>query len=93
MVQWLIERMRNKQADRAKALEAIGEAARAELHEALADYDRFVAPARDLTDGFLLGTARSSTGEEIPIRLPWASAAAHWLVQGGTGTGKTTRVA
>jgi hypothetical protein len=41
---------------------------------------------------FLVGTAHDSAGEPVPVRLSLADLTSHWLVQGGTGTGKTTFV-
>jgi hypothetical protein len=90
MGQWWMERLRDRRGDRAKSLAAVGQRAEAELREKLGDYDAFVEPARAVTDGLLVGTATSSLGTEIPIRLSWGNEYAHWLVQGGTGTGKTT---
>jgi hypothetical protein len=93
MVQWWIDRLRNRQADRAKALRAVQEASRQALRGTMAEYDAFAEPARAARDGLLLGTARSSAGEELVIRLPWGDEYAHWLIQGGTGSGKTTWIA
>lgn len=93
MVQSWFEFLRNRRADHDKAVRRVQHFAEHELREAMADYDAFVPQARKVTDGLLLGTARSSQKEEIPLRLPWGREYAHWLVQGGTGTGKTTWVA
>lgn len=90
MAQWWMERLRDRRGDRAKSLTAVGQRAEAELREKLGDYDAFVEPARAVTDGLLVGTATSSLGMEVPIRLAWGDEYAHWLIQGGTGTGKTT---
>src|SRR5206468_10309818 len=76
-----------------KAVQRGQDFAEQELRDAMAEYDALVPSARQVKDGLLLGTARSSQGEEIRFRLPWGREYAHWLVQGGTGTGKTTWVA
>src|SRR5262249_3186945 len=39
---------------------------------------------------FFLGTAKDSLGNEIPVRLGFKDAACHWLIQGSTGSGKTS---
>jgi hypothetical protein len=92
MVQWWIERLRDRRADQVKSVAAVKERASAEVREALADYDAFVGPMRAVKDGLRVGTARSSGGDEVPVHLAWGEEYAHWLVQGGTGTGKTTWV-
>src|SRR5262245_36309414 len=92
MAQWWMERMRSRSADRLTALAAVEKRAAAELRETVGDYDAFVEPARAIREGLLLGTATSSAGEEIPIRLAWGEEYAHWLIQGAPGTGKTTWV-
>lgn len=90
MIQWWIERFRDRGRDEAEAVEAVSKMSQEALREALADYDAFVPEAKAVKDGLILGTATSSAGEEVPIRLPWDEEYCHWLVQGGTGTGKTT---
>ncbi len=71
MVQWWIERLRDRRADQAEALRVVRAVAQGEFQAAMAEYDAFVEPARAIREGLLLGAARSSTGEEIPIRSPW----------------------
>lgn len=83
---------RKPAVDRDRAYEAVRAAAEQDLRQAFAEYDAFVSEARAVQDGLLLGTARSREDEEIPMRLQWNSEYCHWLVQGGTGTGKTTWV-
>jgi len=65
----------------------------AKTREVLKDYEAFIPHARHIRDGLLVGTAATFGGHDIPIRLPWGDEHAHWLVQGGTGTGKTTWIA
>ncbi|MBI3825648.1 MAG: DUF853 family protein [Candidatus Rokubacteria bacterium] len=85
--------MRSRGSDEERALRGVRGRAEREVREALAGYDAFVRDALSIEEGLVLGTARSATKEEIPLRLPWDAEYAHWLVQGGTGTGKTTWVA
>jgi len=92
MVQSWFEFLRNRNADHEKAVRYVQELSKRELREAMADYDAFVPSAQQVKDGLLLGTALSSQKEKIPLRLAWGREYAHWLVQGGTGTGKTTWV-
>jgi hypothetical protein len=89
---WL-DGFRDADRDRREALEATRERALRMERQALADYDRFVRPALRAAEGLFMGTARSSAGEEVPIRLPWGSELVHQVWCGGTGTGKTTGVA
>lgn len=90
MVQWVIEMLRNRQKDQTTALHIVRQSAESAVRASMTEYDAFVASAKSVHDGLLLGTARSSDGEEIPIYLPWGNEYAHWIVQGGTGAGKTT---
>jgi Type IV secretion-system coupling protein DNA-binding domain len=90
VIQWAVERFRNRWRDEAKAVEIVRAMSQEARRSALADYDAFVPDAESAGDGLLLGTATSSAGDDIPIRLPWNDEYCHWLVQGGTGTGKTT---
>jgi hypothetical protein len=92
MFRW-VEWSRDREEDQAEALRRVSETADRRFRAARESYDAFVEPARQLTDGLLLGTARSSRGEEIPIRLPWGEeATGHWEIEGGTGAGKTSWV-
>lgn len=90
MIQRVIEQLRGRTHDEKKALETVRETSLREAREAFADYDRFVVDAKAVKGGLLLGTGKPSTGESVDIRLPWDDEYCHWLVQGGTGTGKTT---
>jgi hypothetical protein len=93
MLRWWSELVRSRGVDAAKAFRAVEDVVRAEAREAMADYDAFVEPAKAVREGLLLGAGRSSAGEEIPVRLPWGDEHHHWLIQGGTGTGKSTWIA
>jgi hypothetical protein len=90
LLQRWMEWLRTGERDQTGAVRAVTERAEREVREAVAAYDAFVEPARAVTDGLHVGTANSSQGEQVPIRLPWGEEHSHWLVQGGTGTGKTT---
>ncbi len=91
MLERLIEIARGRAADQGKARAYLAHHAAESFREMLADYDAFVPHASRVEEPALpLGTARASSGEEIPVRLPWEDIYCHWLVQGGTGTGKTT---
>jgi hypothetical protein len=93
MLEWVVERLRRRRLDEVKAHAWVAEQAIAEFRELLADYDAFVPDAAEMRDpALLIGTARDSAGREIPIRLPLDDVFCHWLVSGGTGTGKTTFV-
>lgn len=93
MLERLIEVVRGRTADQAKAHAYLAEHAAASFREMLADYDAFVPHVSRVEEpALLLGAAKDSSGAEIPVRLPWEDVSCHWLVQGGTGTGKTTLV-
>ncbi len=86
-----IELTRRRAVDRMKARVYSVAAADSALRAAMADYDAFVDIAEAIGEpAFPVGTARNSAGDAIPIRLPIEALAAHWLIQGGTGVGKTT---
>ena len=93
MLEHLIEIARGRAADRAKAHAYLAEHAASSFREMLADYDAFVPHVAQIEEpALLLGTAKDSSDAESPVRLPWEEIFCHWLVQGGTGTGKTTFV-
>ncbi|MFI5398502.1 MAG: hypothetical protein ACHQ9S_23475 [Candidatus Binatia bacterium] len=85
--------MRGRMRDREKARAHVVDAATAVYRDAVGDHDAFARAAKKI-DGpsFLIGTARDSMGTPVPVRLPMDALSVHWLVQGGTGTGKTTFV-
>src|SRR5262249_22487203 len=61
------------------------------FREEVAEYDMFVSDMLKVKEPALsIGTARDSLGIEIPVRLGFKAAACHWLIQGGTGSGKTS---
>jgi hypothetical protein len=89
MSQWLIEALRKRSTDKAKALRAAADVRSSEFRRLAASYDAFVPAAESIRDGILLGTAEASDGRAVPIRLGCGDEYAHWTVQGGTGSGKT----
>ena len=90
LIRW-IELTRRRSVDRRKAQAYSAAVADAEFRAAMADYDSFVDVAGAVVEpAFPIGTAKDSAGDAIPIRLALDSLAAHWLVQGSTGVGKTT---
>lgn len=92
LMRW-IEALRRRDVDRRKA-QAHGHAtADAVFRAAMRDYDAFAEVAAHVgKSAFPVGTARDSRGSAVPIRLAAEALAAHWLIQGGTGVGKTTFV-
>ncbi len=91
--QGFMEWLRGRHGDRIKAMQTVQLTQQARTLEVLRDYEAFIPHARRIRDGLLVGTASASEERRIPIRLPWGDEHTHWLVQGGTGTGKTTWVA
>jgi len=93
MLQRWIEIMRGRARDRYLARTQIADEAARVYRDAVGDHDAFVDAAEKI-DGpsFLVGTARDSMDTPVPVRLPVEAIPVHWLVQGGTGTGKTTFV-
>jgi len=88
---WGFERLRGRARDEAKARRYLAEAAGSEFRELMADYDVFVEPLAAVPEpAVLIGTTRDSAGREIPVRLAADELYTHWLVQGGTGSGKTS---
>lgn len=92
LMRW-IEALRHRPVDQAKARAHSALTAEAAFRDAMGDYDAFAQRDRSVGDvAFLVGTARDSRGAPVPVRLSSAALAAHWLIQGATGTGKTTFV-
>jgi hypothetical protein len=91
LFQWGLERWRGRGRDEAEARAYIAEQASAVFREIMADYDVFVDHLAAVPEpSVLIGTTRDSTGTEIPVRLPADELYTHWVVQGGTGTGKSS---
>lgn len=88
-----VELVRGRTRDRQRARIVVADSSSAAYRDAVADYDTFVEVARRVKEpAFIVGTAHDSTGEEILIRLGVNDLAAHVLIQGGTGVGKTSFV-
>lgn len=89
----LVEALRGRGRDRQKARIVVADVASAAYREAVADYDAFVDVAKRVQEpSFTVGVAEDSSGTPVAIRLGIPDLAAHSLVQGGTGTGKTSFV-
>ncbi|HYR88533.1 MAG TPA: type IV secretory system conjugative DNA transfer family protein [Terriglobia bacterium] len=75
--------------DKMRALQKVYEQSskefRANLEERARSIEEFTGP-----EGMLLGLTPSQDDEGLNIRIPWGRENARWLIQGGTGTGKTT---
>jgi hypothetical protein len=83
--------MRRPRRDEVKARQYVADEASAVFREIMADYDVFVEHLAAVPEpSVLIGTTRDSAGAEIPVRLPAEELYTHWVVQGGTGTGKTS---
>ena len=92
-VQQVFEWLRDSRRDRAVAQQLAAAEARRTLRRATAPHDAFVKHARAVREGVVVGSARSSAGDRVTIRLPVAGLIPHALVQGGTGVGKSTWIA
>jgi hypothetical protein len=91
LTQHLLELWRRRGSDEAKAREYVAYQASSAFREIMADYDVFAEHLAEVPDpAFLVGTARDSAGREVPVRLAADDLFTHWLVQGGTGSGKTS---
>src|SRR6266851_871561 len=89
-LQWGLECWRRRGRDERQARQYVALQASAEFREIMADYDVFVEHLSEIPESaVLIGTARDSVGNEIPVRLPADELYTHWMVQGGTGSGKT----
>src|SRR5262245_13683273 len=83
--------IRGADSDRAKARDYLVNKFNETSHEAVAEYDAFVSHMLKVKEPALsIGTSKDSLGNEIPVRLGFKDAACHWLIQGGTGSGKTS---
>lgn len=93
MIGRLVERLRIREFDRQRAWRA----ARLDADRAAAienfDRDAVIGAIRQVAaPAILIGTMKNVGGERVPLRLAKKEFATHWLVQGGTGTGKTSFV-
>ncbi len=87
-----IQVARGHARDRQKARAEVARASARVFREAVGDYDAFVTTSQDKELALQIGTAGDAAGKMVRLRLSPDDFAAHWLVQGGTGTGKTTFV-
>lgn len=93
MIRQFVELLRGRTADRSKGRDYIAQRAQSYAREAMAEYDSFVPAMAAVSEpSFLLGSARDSQGKDVPVKLGRDEFSAHWLLQGGTGAGKTSFV-
>jgi len=86
----LIEALRRPQLDQLKARRLIRHQSEAAFREAVGDYDTFVPLVSEVSaPSFLVGTARTFTGESVPVHLSLRDLDSHWMVTGSTGSGKS----
>lgn len=91
MIQRLIESIRRSAADHAKAQEYLAENANLSFRELLKDYDAFATHMEQIPEpSILIGTAKTSLGSEVRVRIATRDTHAHCLIQGSTGSGKTS---
>ena len=83
--------IRGTDLDRAKAQEYLADKFNETFSEAVAEYDTFVSHMLNVKEPAIsIGSAKDSLGNEIPVRLGFKDSACHWLIQGSTGSGKTS---
>jgi hypothetical protein len=91
MLERLLAHSRGRPIDEAKARSYVRDQATAAFREALGEFDAFVPHVRRVAEPAVhLGTARDSAGTTVPLRLAHEELAAHALIQGATGSGKTS---
>jgi DNA helicase HerA-like ATPase len=91
LAQRLLEFGRRRTIDEAKARDYVVSEASSVFREIMGDYDVFAAHLADVPESaFRIGTARDSGGREVPVRLEEEEFFTHQLIQGSTGSGKTS---
>lgn len=91
---WCVETIRGRQSDWIKARKYVAESARSSFKEIMQGYDAFVPCMDEVSEpSILIGTAKDSLGNEVPVRIATDEIHRNWLVTGGTGSGKTSFVA
>jgi hypothetical protein len=93
MLQQLLEFTRHRGADEAKARGYLATRAESQVLGVLreAGYDDFLRHVTEISeDSIQIGTAMDSTGTKIDVHLGAHELAAHMLIQGATGSGKTS---
>lgn len=93
MLDTLLGALRGRHADEEKARAYLASRAGAEALSVLreAGYDDFVPHAgHDRETSILLGTAEDASRRPVKIQMPVGDLAAHMLIQGATGSGKTS---
>jgi len=85
--------MRRRSLDRAKAQEHVRDTAESSFRQIMGNHDAFVAHMERIKEpSILIGTAKDAVGSEVPVRIGTQEIHAHWLITGGTGSGKTSFV-
>src|SRR5215813_1055324 len=93
MIEWFVETFRGRQSDWVKARKYIAESANSSFKEIMQGYDAFVPYMDEVSEpSILIGTAKDSLGNEVPVRIPTDEIHCNWLVTGAPGSGKTTFV-
>lgn len=91
VIRRLVEIVRSREADRERAWRTARLEAEEEASIQNADREAIYRAIQEVPDpAIVIGTARHPTGRRVPLRLGKHELATHWLVQGGTGTGKTS---
>jgi len=90
---WIVEKARTQEADRGKAQKCLLDAANTNFRELMQGYDAFVPYMNDIKDpSILIGRAKDSIGNDVPVRISTGEIHCNWLVTGATGSGKTSFV-
>jgi len=91
MIDWLVEAIRGRRADQAKARKYLADKADETFRQTVAEYDTFVSHMRNVKEPALtIGSAQDSIGNKIPARLELKDASCNWVIQGTPGSGKST---
>ena len=91
MLDRIIEFFRGRKADSAKARAYLATRSTSLFRESLEDYDLFTRYVGAVEPpAILIGTARDSSGREVPIEYALDDLYCMSLIQGMTGSGKTS---
>ena len=93
MIEWFVETFRGRKSDWRKARKYLADAANSSFKEIMQGYDAFVPYMDEIPDpSILIGTAKDSLGNVVPVRIATNEMHRNWLITGGTGSGKTSFV-
>src|SRR5262249_43432092 len=93
VLNWIIEKARTQGADQVKAHQYLSKSADENFRDIMRTYDAFVQYMEQVSDpSILIGTARDSLGQDVPVRIPTNEIHRNWLVTGASGSGKTSFV-